>query len=132
MIRRPPRSTRTDTLFPYTTLFRSVAAILLGELEDLLEVMVVDFEHHVAEHLDEAAVAVVGEAPVTGGLGEAFHRLVVEAEVEDGVHHARHRGARAGAHGHKEQALRIAARCRDPRLDTHQRLFSLILTVAGV
>src|SRR3546814_3384891 len=26
MIRRPPRSTRTDTLFPYTTLFRSWAA----------------------------------------------------------------------------------------------------------
>src|SRR3546814_4506864 len=24
MIRRPPRSTRTDTLFPYTTLFRSI------------------------------------------------------------------------------------------------------------
>src|SRR3546814_9191481 len=27
MIRRPPRSTRTDTLFPYTTLFRSKANI---------------------------------------------------------------------------------------------------------
>src|SRR3546814_14340156 len=27
MIRRPPRSTRTDTLFPYTTLFRSAAGI---------------------------------------------------------------------------------------------------------
>src|SRR3546814_19001534 len=27
MIRRPPRSTRTDTLFPYTTLFRSHKAI---------------------------------------------------------------------------------------------------------
>src|SRR3546814_7917272 len=27
MIRRPPRSTRTDTLFPYTTLFRSVAIV---------------------------------------------------------------------------------------------------------
>src|SRR3546814_7648138 len=26
MIRRPPRSTRTDTLFPYTTLFRSLMA----------------------------------------------------------------------------------------------------------
>src|SRR3546814_5847024 len=25
MIRRPPRSTRTDTLFPYTTLFRSIS-----------------------------------------------------------------------------------------------------------
>src|SRR3546814_14062114 len=33
MIRRPPRSTRTDTLFPYTTLFRAVVGLhrLLGE-----------------------------------------------------------------------------------------------------
>src|SRR3546814_498144 len=33
MIRRPPRSTRTDTLFPYTTLFRSVT---LAEKEEVL------------------------------------------------------------------------------------------------
>src|SRR3546814_14770321 len=41
MIRRPPRSTRTDTLFPYTTLFRSsysdnkshsIPAVLVGTL----------------------------------------------------------------------------------------------------
>src|SRR3546814_14157484 len=31
MIRRPPRSTRTDTLFPYTTLFRSHLAIVLED-----------------------------------------------------------------------------------------------------
>src|SRR3546814_6391311 len=31
MIRRPPRSTRTDTLFPYTTLFRSAAVAPVGE-----------------------------------------------------------------------------------------------------
>src|SRR3546814_4862253 len=31
MIRRPPRSTRTDTLFPYTTLFRSPEARLVGQ-----------------------------------------------------------------------------------------------------
>src|SRR3546814_4396767 len=30
MIRRPPRSTRTDTLFPYTTLFRSASLIQDG------------------------------------------------------------------------------------------------------
>src|SRR3546814_1984961 len=30
MIRRPPRSTRTDTLFPYTTLFRSFLAVHEG------------------------------------------------------------------------------------------------------
>src|SRR3546814_2953265 len=37
MIRRPPRSTRTDTLFPYTTLFRSVpdgAPVVLTASED--------------------------------------------------------------------------------------------------
>src|SRR3546814_14500384 len=30
MIRRPPRSTRTDTLFPYTTLFRSIATTVIA------------------------------------------------------------------------------------------------------
>src|SRR3546814_7884768 len=30
MLRRPPRSTRTDTLFPYTTLFRSPAELETG------------------------------------------------------------------------------------------------------
>src|SRR3546814_4724832 len=30
MIRRPPRSTRTDTLFPYTTLFRSGLGVGVG------------------------------------------------------------------------------------------------------
>src|SRR3546814_10745598 len=42
MIRRPPRSTRTDTLFPYTTLFRSLGhrsatttAIYLHTLQEL-------------------------------------------------------------------------------------------------
>src|SRR3546814_3332137 len=33
MIRRPPRSTRTDTLFPYTTLFRSQIGTLTETLE---------------------------------------------------------------------------------------------------
>src|SRR3546814_19643852 len=39
MIRRPPRSTRTDTLLPYTTLFRSWAALVLECTRQLLFVM---------------------------------------------------------------------------------------------
>src|SRR3546814_9457451 len=50
MIRRPPRSTRTDTLFPYTTLFRSLNSGVVpisiqwgGDLQpDLVRVMEVD------------------------------------------------------------------------------------------
>src|SRR3546814_7126809 len=41
MIRRPPRSTRTDTLFPYTTLFRSLASGLSGNA--LLSIAVTGF-----------------------------------------------------------------------------------------
>src|SRR3546814_14236355 len=44
MIRRPPRSTRTDTLFPYTTLFRSPADDhphhLIGAFEDTMDAQV--------------------------------------------------------------------------------------------
>src|SRR3546814_16449576 len=36
MIRRPPRSTRTDTLFPYTTLFRSAPAGGAGQIRSVL------------------------------------------------------------------------------------------------
>src|SRR3546814_13689812 len=37
MIRRPPRSTRTDTLFPYTTLFRSYRSPPLSVRPELVE-----------------------------------------------------------------------------------------------
>src|SRR3546814_8765278 len=41
MIRRPPRSTRTDTLFPYTTLFRSVKKMMSPELLNRLDKTIV-------------------------------------------------------------------------------------------
>src|SRR3546814_2250833 len=37
MIRRPPRSTRTDTLFPYTTLFRSLLPAHEAQLRTLID-----------------------------------------------------------------------------------------------
>src|SRR3546814_9584297 len=48
MIRRPPRSTRTDTLFPYTTLFRSA------------------FQPDFAYRCSEKVTVVLGEARSTG------------------------------------------------------------------
>src|SRR3546814_16285987 len=55
MIRRPPRSTRTDTLFPYTTLFRSpVGGAGLGMLV------------HVRRRVAVGAVLVTHQTPVAG------------------------------------------------------------------
>ena len=57
---------------------------------------------HVAVHLHEAAVAVPGKAGVAGGLGHGGHGLIVQAEVQDGIHHAGHGFAGAGAHGDEQ------------------------------
>src|SRR3546814_16318285 len=53
MIRRPPRSTRTDTLFPYTTLFRSA----LHQPEELAE------QHRRSESDDLAATPEIEAGP---------------------------------------------------------------------
>src|SRR3546814_15740857 len=66
MIRRPPRSTRTDTLFPYTTLFRSqsarigVFAYLIEHLRYLVDVLAVGCGPGAPLHaIDRAQVALV-------------------------------------------------------------------------
>src|SRR3546814_2518091 len=53
MIRRPPRSTRTYTLFPYTTLFRSFSGLVVDRR---------------AQALDAATMGLVVGAPALGGL----------------------------------------------------------------
>ena len=80
----------------------------LAILEDFLEDLVVEAEHHVAIHLYEAAIAVIGEARIAGFGGKRLHRPVVETEVEDRVEHARHRRAGAGADRHQKQVCGIA------------------------
>src|SRR3546814_7554348 len=70
MIRRPPRSTRTDTLFPYTTLFRSDAVdavVRLDLVEDLL--------------LAGLTPQLIGD----DGTGGGFHLFVPLAAIE-GLH----------------------------------------------
>src|SRR3546814_11374094 len=62
MKRRPPRSTRTDTLFPYTTLFRSVPNLLC--YEELLEAENDRFEWPVFD--ERAACALCYTSGTTG------------------------------------------------------------------
>src|SRR3546814_19962379 len=85
MIRRPPRSTRTDTLFPYTTLFRSFAAI--GE-----RIIVVI---HFPEHCLGNSILVFGPLLRPPSRREALDRaeimfpIGVIVSVEQGKSHAR-------------------------------------------
>src|SRR3546814_4682788 len=52
MIRRPPRSTRTDTLFPYTTLFRSIDQAIAFEKRNADRFAVLYQPGLIYEHLD--------------------------------------------------------------------------------
>ena len=75
----------------------------LDRVEDVLELLLGNVEHDVAEHLDQAAIGVICETGIAAALGQRFDSLVVEAEVEDGVHHAGHGELRAGADGDQQR-----------------------------
>ena len=107
------------------------ALVLLGDFERFLEQPVVDAEHDIRIHLDEAAVAVPREARVATDLGEPFDSLVVEAEVEDGVHHPGHRNPRAGADRNQQRIGGIAERLAHAALDMRQRICDRGLEAIG-
>src|SRR3546814_19501079 len=71
MIRRPPRSTRTDTLFPYTTLFRSGETPLVKSRAESNSSL---FRVHL--HVSEQLIVVSGDDHVGGlnGAGEGLDR----------------------------------------------------------
>src|SRR3546814_7906943 len=93
MIRRPPRSTRTDTLFPYTTLFRSQLVAL-------------------DQALAEVTAATFGKQRV---LGTQFHarrvavlRLAIVTDAQIADLHAAH-----------DVAFDDDFLCRETRIDLH-------------
>src|SRR3546814_15246494 len=67
MIRRPPRSTRTDTLFPYTTLFRSGRHLEVVEAGDTQALWHGDTKPLALEKSAEGDIIVVAEHGVDVG-----------------------------------------------------------------
>ena len=59
-------------------------------------------------HLDEAAIGVVGESRIGGLRSETFDGPIVETQVEDGFHHARHGAGRTGADGDQQRVIGVA------------------------
>src|SRR3546814_17288102 len=73
MIRRPPRSTRTDTLFPYTTLFRSKGAAVASFLQR------VDGDEAQFGQVDR----ILNEAVAVGQARKAGEEIVAPVVVAD-------------------------------------------------
>src|SRR3546814_10671892 len=111
MIRRPPRSTRTDTLFPYTPLFRSGDAQILA------------VHRHARQHLDPAEIEIdppplaercgwhVDRACVGGGAGKVADAVVgVVAQALELRQHGLRRCAAAWLEGDGPRPLDDARR----------------------
>src|SRR3546814_1801112 len=78
MIRRPPRSTRTDTLFPYTTLFRSLLTIMTGGDTDPFATVFAVFASTIDTMHEPRFLSIEFEVDVEGRKG----RLRVPDHVE--------------------------------------------------
>src|SRR3546814_9882890 len=104
MIRRPPRSTRTDTLFPYTTLFRAADAARLAAVRaDRATAAQTWFAAHAGEwdairslhvaesQVEEAMAAVLGDAGIAQlidigtGTGRMLALFAGQAEQALGI-----------------------------------------------
>src|SRR3546814_2545059 len=81
MIRRPPRSTRTDTLFPYTTLFRSLA-----RCETLFDYVLGGDdapERHAAEAIADQIGIDLSRSAATASGGERRRAAIARALAQD-------------------------------------------------
>ena len=108
------------------------AGVELCVLDDLLEPMMIDPQHHRAVHLDESTVGVPGEARVVRRLAEAFHGHVVQPQVENGIHHPGHRYPCAGADRDQQRLVLVAELQRLGLLQLIKRLVDLPAQVVRV
>src|SRR3546814_3330384 len=87
MIRRPPRSTRTDTLFPYTTLFRSTDASIYQIMP--IGVLVPKNEQDIAVALDIARDLDVPVLPRGGGTSQCGQTTGAALVIDNSKHYRR-------------------------------------------
>src|SRR3546814_5124219 len=124
MIRRPPRSTRTDTLFPYTTLFRSLQ--LLGGAQDAIDelaAVAARQPQRLAHHPegDRAGPGLVALAGQPDRPARDLDRAVELAGLQQGI------GEPGGEHRHHEPAAQTVGHieCARQRFDALARHPSL-------
>ena len=107
------------------------APALLHRLEDLREgvaivlVLWLAAEHYVAVHGHEAPVTIVGESRIAGGRDDSLHRVVVQPQVEDRVHHAGHAGAGARTHREQQGVGRVPEPLASVLLERHESRLDL-------
>ena len=111
--RRAPAGTSASVVTP---------ACAFASVQRALEQLAVEAEDDVAEDGEEPPIAVPGEPLVLAPARQPVDGLVVQAEIEHGVHHARHGHPGAGPHRHQEGSRGVPEPGAGRRLEPGQAL----------
>ena len=84
-------------------------------------------QHHVAIHLHETTVRVPCKACIARLARQAFHHFVIQAKIQDSVHHARHGSACTRTNGNQQRILHITEFGTHQRLHMGNGLFNFVL-----
>src|SRR3546814_6542141 len=110
MIRRPPRSTRTDTLFPYTTLFRS--RLLLTGYSDLNAIIASINEGEIFRFINKPWInaelrAIVAQAVSAAGIEQLLPTDLANSAIDDRQADGAPRPADARPHAIDRKSTRL-------------------------
>src|SRR3546814_7701624 len=126
MIRRPPRSTRTDTLFPYTTLFRSIKAKLGsytdGDLSSEMVQMLASNLQTDPQTIIEMNARITGDASLNYSVEPGSNQMIelLEGnELPQDIHYDRTRAAANHAEIIKNDMEEMTERAN--RTSTHMK-----------
>ncbi len=107
------------------------APLFLELVQNVFELALLDFHHHVREHGNETAISIVGEVLVIGQLCQTLYGHVVQTQVQDGIHHARHGSTGTGTYGNQPGIVFIAKLLADDFFGLGQCGINLLLNISS-
>src|SRR5690606_10539615 len=83
------------------------ARFLLYFLKVLVKRFVGNTQCHLSEELNKPSVRIIAEPLIAASFDKTLERFPIQAQVQDSIHHSRHRQCRSGTNGNEERVLGV-------------------------
>ena len=88
--------------------------------------------NHVRKHLQETAIRVISKSFASGSFSQSFNGFVVQTEVQNRIHHTRHRNAGAGTNREQQRIIGVGKFFAHNLLNAGNSLANLIFEVGRI
>ena len=95
-------------------------------IDDLLKIRLRNFHNNIRIHLDKSAVGIIRKSRIAGLLCKAFHRYVIQTQIQDRIHHTGHGSSRAGTDRYQKRIFGIAEFLTLKSLQEYERSHNLL------